>query len=211
MDILSDLNQAQVGDGMQVGPRRFPITLIGRSSAVGGFATREFTLGRDDFYLVVEGDLSAGDPSRIRAVLTYEIAGNEATCPDGDGRTLLLSRVLQAGDDAPRTASYHGRVYKFARRVDADYRNPDRSARRVTWDYEFSRRNLAVERWPGGEMAVYEGEVVPLDSIRVLRDYQPPATPQALVSRRPGAAIRSPVGLLAGVILSVIGLVLLFS
>lgn len=200
-ETLQALLKADVGDGLLVGPRRFPITAVGESSADDGFATREFSLGDDEFYLVIEGPLAHGDPARCRAVLTHELAPNEVVCRDRLGRNQLATGILRASDDSPMTVSYHGRPYQFARRADAQYRGPARSAPRITWDYQAGSRNLAVERWPSGEMAVYEGEVVPLGAIRVLPDYRPP---------RPVARVASPVGIAVGVVMMIVGLLLVF-
>lgn len=209
---FAELLKAEIGDGLQVGPRRFPITHVGQSRAADGFTTREFTLGNDDFYLVVEGPLASGDPSQCRAVLTHELAANEVRCQDRTGRTQYVAGVLRATDDAPQTVTYHGRTYRYFRRVDAQYRGGQRNCPRSTWDYEAHSRNLAVERWPQGEMAVYEGEVVRLETVLVLQDYRPNAQ-SAVGATGPisSGGVRSRIGVWIGVGMMVVGFLLLVS
>lgn len=212
-ETLQHLLKADVGDGLLVGPRRFPISAVGQSSAGDGLATREFSLGDDEYYLVIEGHLASGDPARVRAVLTHELAPAEARCQDRVGRPQLVAALLRASDDAPPTAGYHGRPYKFARRTDAQYEGLGRSCTRITWDYQAGSRNLAIERWPGGEMAVYEGEILPLGSIRVLPDYQPPRAAYQPAwggqgPARPAMRVASPTGIVVGIIMMVIGFLL---
>lgn len=204
---LNELLSAIVGDGLMIEGRTDPIASVGRSHGVEGFETREFTLGEDeDFYLVVEGQLATGDPGPCRAVQTHELAPGEVQCPQGAGRRQLVSDVLRQSDDAPPEVVYQGRAYKYFRRVDALYDDANRQCDRVSWDYEFGRHNLAIERWPGGEMAVYEGQVVPLDRIRVVPNYQPSSSPGSPLFQLPAE-----MGVLAGILLMLLGGFMMFS
>ncbi|MEJ7638115.1 MAG: hypothetical protein WKF75_09095, partial [Singulisphaera sp.] len=134
---LDELLGADVGDGLVIDGRDYPIASVGRAEGADGFATREFTLGEDeDFYLVVEGQLSSGDPGRCRAVKSHELSPLEVQCPQGSGRRPLATFVLRLSDDAPPEVVYQWRTYKYFRRVDALYVDPDRQCDRVGWDYE---------------------------------------------------------------------------
>ena len=203
---LDELLGADVNDGLMIEGRTYPIATIGRSEGADGFATREFTLGEDeDFYLVVEGQLASGDPGRCRAVKTHELGLGEVRCP-GDGRRGgPASLALRLSDDAPVGVIYQGRVYRYFRRVDAHYVDADRQCDRVSWDYELGRRNLAIERWPGGEMAVYEGQVVPLDRIKVVPNYGPFSS-----AGSQGSHIPAEFGVIAGILLMTFGGIMLF-
>jgi hypothetical protein len=195
------LLKAGPGDGLEIGGERFPIASVGESATYDGFATREFTLGGEkDFYLVVEGPLAGGDPGSCRAVLTHELNPQEVRFRMPTGRSQLVTYALGTSDNPPREIEFHGCSYAFGRRVDARYTSRDRECDRTTWDFERGGRNLAVERWPGGEMAVYEGRQFPFSQIRVLEGYGPP--PRQLDKD----ALR---GLIIGAILMIVGLVML--
>ncbi len=203
---LDQFLAAGVNDGLRIEGRTYPIATIGRSEGEDGFATREFTLGEDeDFYLVVEGQLASGDPGRCRAVKTHELGPGEVRCPGEGRRGGPASLALRLSDDAPDRVIYQGRAYRYFRRVDAHYVDADRQCDRVSWDYELDRRNLAIERWPGGEMAVYEGQVVPLDRIRVVRNYGPFSS-----SRSQGSHLPAEFGVLAGILLMTLGGIMMF-
>lgn len=203
---LDELLGADVGDGLVIDGRDYPIASVGRAEGADGFATREFTLGEDeDSYLVVEGQLASGDPGRCRAVKSHELSPLEVRCPQGSGRRPLATFVLRLSDDAPAEVVYQWRTYKYFRRVDALYVDPNRRCDRVGWDYECDRRNLAIERWPGGEMAVYEGQVVPLDQIRVMHDYRPYSSSGSQDSHLPAE-----LGVLAGILSMILGGILMF-
>jgi Domain of unknown function (DUF4178) len=195
---LSDLLDAGVRDGIQINNRRYAITAVGRSHTPDGFQTREYTLDDEDFYLVIEGRLEGKDPGACRAVLTHELGPTEVRLrPDELGRSPMAVDVLRDSDNPPAEVRYQKRRYKFHRRVDAWYEGAGRSCPRVTWDYEQGGRNLAVERWPDGEMAVYEGWTPTLSRIRVV--------PGSDKAPSEGAAI----GVLIGIGMMIFGFILL--
>jgi hypothetical protein len=202
---LDELLGADVGDGLMIEGQTYAIASVGRSEGGEGFATREYTLGEEeDLYLVVEGQLASGDSRRSRAVKTHELSLNEVLCPGGSGRNSMAAHVLRESDDPPPEVVYQGLSYKFFRRIDAFYSDAKRECDRVSWDYEIGRRNLTIERWPEGEMAVYEGIVVPFDRIRVVPDYEP-STSGSQVSSLPAE-----LGVLAGILLMVFGWLMMF-
>ena len=154
------------------------------------------------FYLVVEGPLDEGDPDRCRAVLTHELKPQEVQCRAGSGKTEPATRVLQSSDNAPPEVTYHGCQYTFSRCTTGYYKSAARSGPRITWDYERSGRNLAVERWPEHRiMAVYEGQVLPIRALSFIKSYQQSAQTKA--------AAGTTVGLVIGGIMMFIGYILL--
>ena len=204
--LLSDLRHAGAGDSLTIWERTYVVVRVGQSSAPDGFETREFTMGRnEDFYLVAEGDLASDDLARCRFVMTHELNPSEVRCPSDLGAGPVATVALARSSQPPAEVVYQGKRYRFAKRTDAHYTSPARQCSRVTWDFERPGRNLAIELWPGGEMAVYEGPIVPPDRIVVRTGHRAPAGQPA------ETYLPAELGVGLGIISTLIGAYLLFS